>query len=269
MNLGHTTRKEFIDPMGQKVHPKSLRLKIIHNWECNWIASSKASYAKYVVEDNAIRQFIKTKYKSAMVSRVELDRKASRLIVRLITARTGVLIGRGGQNLDALRKQIQKMTDRKDIQIDVVEVAKPDIESQLIAESIAGQLERRVAYRRCMKQSMQRAMRAGAKGVKIMISGRLAGAEIARTEWAREGRIPLHTFRADIDYGFSEAKTVFGIIGVKVWIFRGEVLPGSEVVQNVKVKSGPDRAANHAPNAGGGRGDRGDRPRRGKPKQNG
>lgn len=247
--------------MGQKVHPKSLRLKIIHNWECNWISNGKSGYAQNVLEDYKIRNFIKSKHKAAMISRVEIDRKASRLIVRLVTARTGVLIGRGGQNLDVLRKSLQALTSRKDIQIDVVEVAKPDMEAQLIAESIAGQLERRVAYRRCMKQAMQRAQRAGVKGIKVMVAGRLGGTDIARTEWAREGRIPLHTFRADIDYGFAEALTVFGIIGVKVWVFRGEVLPGSEAYSNIKVKSASDRQGHTAKGDRADRGDRGERRR--------
>src|SRR5262249_23044263 len=151
---------------------------------------------------------------------------AAKLIVRLITGRPGIIVGRGGQGLDQLRKDIVSMTNRKEVQLDVLEVSKLDIDAQLVAESIAFQLEKRVAFRRAMKQAMQRTMRSGAKGIKIMVSGRLAGAEIARTEWSKEGQIPLHTFRADIDYGYAQAFTVFGIIGVKTWIYKGEVLPG-------------------------------------------
>ncbi len=222
--------------MGQKVHPKSLRLGIIQTWDSNWIADPK-NYAKYVKEDDSIRKFIHGKLKAAAVSRVEIDRKAQRLIVRIITGRPGMVVGRGGQGLDSLRKELQKLTSRKDIQLDVMEVARIDLESQLVADSIAQQLEKRAAYRRTIKQAIQRTMRSGAKGIKVMVSGRLGGAEIARTEWAKEGRIPLHTFRADIDYGFSEAMTMFGKIGVKVWIFKGEVMPGERAAQNVKQKS--------------------------------
>jgi small subunit ribosomal protein S3 len=222
--------------VGQKVNPKSLRLGIIQSWESTWIADPK-NYAKNVKEDSQIRNFLKKKLKAAAVSRIEIDRKAQRLIVRIITGRPGMVVGRGGQGLDALRKQIQKLTNRKDIQIDVMEVNRIEADSTLVAESIAQQLEKRVACRRAMKQAIQRSMRAGVKGIKIMIAGRLGGAEIARTEWAKEGRIPLHTFRADIDYGVAEALTVFGIIGVKVWIFKGEVMPGETAVSNVKAKT--------------------------------
>jgi small subunit ribosomal protein S3 len=228
--------------MGQKVHPKSLRLGVIqHNWESNWIADPK-QYATNVIEDYNIRQFLKKRLNNASVSRFEIDRKAQRLIIRIITARPGMVVGRGGQGLDSLRKALQGLTHRKDIQLDVLEVARVDIESQLVAESIAQQLEKRIAFRRAMKQAMQRAMRSGAKGIKVMVSGRLGGAEIARTEWAKEGRIPLHTFRADIDYGFAEAMTVFGIIGVKVWVFKGEVLQGDTLTPNIKAKGSPDDA---------------------------
>lgn len=227
--------------MGQKVHPKSLRLGIIHSWESTWIADPKA-YAKNVKEDDTIRRFLKKKLKAAAVSRIEIDRKAQRLIVRLITGRPGMVVGRGGQGLDALRKELQSLTNRKDIQIDVMEVNRIEADATLVAESIAQQLEKRVAYRRAMKQAIQRSMRSGVKGIKIMIAGRLGGAEIARTEWSKEGRIPLHTFRADIDYGVAEAMTVFGIIGVKVWIFKGEVMPGESAVSNVKPKGARDEA---------------------------
>jgi small subunit ribosomal protein S3 len=221
--------------VGQKVHPKSLRLGIIQSWDSNWIADSK-NYRQYVKEDSILRTFLLKKLKSAAVSRVEIDRKAQKLIIRIITGRPGVVVGRGGQGLDTLRKDLQKLTNRKDIQLDVIEVARVDVEAQLVADSIAQQLEKRAAFRRTMKQAIQRSMRAGAKGIKVMVAGRLGGAEIARTEWSKEGRIPLHTFRADIDYGFSEAMTMFGIIGVKVWIFKGEVLPGERATANTKTK---------------------------------
>ncbi|MBY0405317.1 MAG: 30S ribosomal protein S3 [Cyanobacteria bacterium] len=222
--------------MGQKVHPKGLRLGIIHTWESNWIADAR-DYSRYVKEDFQIRTFLTKKLKASAVSRIEIDRKAQRLIIRIITGRPGMVVGRGGQGLDTLRKELQALTKRKDIQLDVIEVARIDMEAKLVAESIAQQLEKRAAYRRTMKQAIQRAMRSGAKGIKVMIAGRLGGAEIARSEWSKEGRIPLHTFRADIDYGVAEATTMFGIIGIKVWIFKGEVMPGEKASSNIKQKN--------------------------------
>jgi small subunit ribosomal protein S3 len=252
--------------VGQKVKPKSLRLGIIQPWDSTWIANSK-EYAKNVAEDEKIRVFLKKKLKAASISRIEIDRKAQRLIVRIITGRPGMVVGRGGQGLDQLRKQLQALTSRKDIQIDVMEVNRIEADANLVAESIAQQLEKRIAYRRAMKQSIQRSMRSGIKGIKIMIAGRLGGAEIARTEWTKEGRIPLHTFRADIEYGFAEALTVFGIIGVKVWIFKDEVMPGDSPTSNIKAKVRPDEAAYGPAGAAGlqgaGRRGRGDRPRSG------
>lgn len=221
--------------MGQKVHPKGIRLGIIHPWESNWIAFDK-DYGKNVKEDYDIRGYLKKRLKNAFISRIEIDRKASKLITRIITGRPGMVVGRGGQGLDQLRKDLSRLTNRKDIQLDVMEVSRIDVDAPLVAEAIAFQLEKRVAFRRAMKQAIQRAMRSGAKGIKVMVAGRLGGAEIARTEWAKEGRIPLHTFRADIDYGFAQAVTLFGIIGVKVWIFKGEVLPGEVAESNVKAK---------------------------------
>jgi len=229
--------------VGQKVHPKSLRLGIIQSWDSTWIADDPKKYAEYVKEDDIIRRALKKKLKAAAVSRIEIDRKAQRLIIRIITGRPGMVVGRGGQGLDTLRKEMQSLTGRKDIQIDVMEVNRIEADATLVAESIAQQLEKRIAYRRAMKQAIQRSMRAGIKGIKIMIAGRLGGAEIARTEWSKEGRIPLHTFRADIDYGVAEAVTMFGIIGVKVWIFKGEVMPGEAAISNVKAKAArPDEA---------------------------
>jgi small subunit ribosomal protein S3 len=221
--------------MGQKVHPTGFRLGVIYrSFRSNWISDSKG-YAVAVKEDYILRTFLKKKLKAASLSRIEIDRKAQKLIVRLITGRPGMIVGRGGQGLEQIRNDIAQLTGRKDIQLDVLEVAKVDAEAQLVAEAVAQQLEKRATYRRVMKQTIQRTMRSGVLGIKIMISGRLGGAEIARSEWAKEGRIPLHTLRADIDYGFTQAVTVFGIIGVKIWIFKGEVLEG-QALSNVKQK---------------------------------
>lgn len=258
--------------MGQKVHPKSIRLKVIYGWQSNWFASP-ADFALYVKEDDAIRKFIHSTLKAAAISRVEIDRKAKKLILRIITGRPGIVVGRGGQGLDTLRKQLAKVVGHSDIQLDVLEVDKIDAEAQLVAESIAQQLERRVTFRRAMKQSIQRAQRAGIKGIKISVSGRLGGAEIARTEDMKDGTVPLHTFRADIDYGFCEAKTVFGIIGVKVWICKGEVLPGQKPEANIKARvgggrnDGPQGGLRGGSEQGGGRG--GNEGRRGKTRRSG
>lgn len=236
--------------MGQKVHPRSLRLGIIQDWDSTWFADGK-NYAQAVMEDQIIRKHLKAKLKSAMVSKIVIERKAQKLIVKIITGRPGVVVSRGGQGIDLIRKELQALTNRKDIQVDVVEVDKVDLDAMLVAESICAQLEKRVAFRRAMKQAMQRTLRSGAKGVKVMISGRLAGADIARTEWAKEGRIPLHTFRADIDYAHAEAMTLFGIIGVKVWVFKNEVLPGEKAQSNVKVRfAGQDNEGQSGPQEG-------------------
>jgi small subunit ribosomal protein S3 len=261
--------------VGQKGHPRSLRLGIIQSWDSTWIADGRKKYAEYVKEDDVIRKALKKKLKAAAVSRIEIDRKAQRLIIRIITGRPGMVVGRGGQGLDTLRKEMQALTGRKDIQIDVMEVNRIEADATLVAESIAQQLEKRIAYRRAMKQAIQRSMRAGIKGIKIMIAGRLGGAEIARTEWSKEGRIPLHTFRADIDYGVAEAFTMFGIIGVKVWIFKGEVMPGESAIANVKAKAarpeeaqtrdpGLQGAGRRGPGGRGGEGGRGGRGGRGR-----
>lgn len=253
--------------MGQKIHPRGLRLGIIDDWDSAWFSKDMKAYAKQVKEDDVIRKHVKSSLKAAMVSKIRIERKADKLGIKIITGRSGMVVGRGGQGLDTLRQELSALTSRKDISIDVMEVLKIDADATLVAESIAGQLERRVSFRRAMKQSIQRAMRAGVGGVKIMIAGRLGGAEIARTEWAKEGRIPLHTFRADIDYGVAEAKTMFGIIGVKVWLFKGEVMPGQARISNVKARSA---GADDAGAGGGGEsrrdgGNRGDGRRSGGP----
>lgn len=208
--------------MGQKVHPKGLRVGIIRNWESNWYADK--NYADLLHEDIKIREYIKGRLFQAGISAVEIERAANRVKISIKTAKPGIVIGRGGTEVENLRKSIEKMTGKK-ISINIIEVKKPEMDAQLVAEGIAAQLVKRIAFRRAMKQAVSRTIRLGAQGVKISCSGRLAGAEIARTEWYSEGKVPLHTFRADIDYGFAEANTTYGKIGVKVWIYKGEILP--------------------------------------------
>jgi small subunit ribosomal protein S3 len=221
--------------VGQKIHPRGFRLGIIQTWDSQWFAPPKY-YADLVLEDRLVREHIKRKLFNAGISKIEIWRKAQLIQINVHTARPGIVVGKGGQGLETLRNQIIQLIDRKDVivQINVLEVTKVDLDAQLVSEAVAQQLERRVAFRKAMKQAIQRAMRAGAKGVKVMVSGRLGGNEIARSEWLREGAIPLHTLRADIDYGFAIAQTVFGVIGVKVWIYRGEVLRGEMAQRNIK-----------------------------------
>jgi len=212
--------------LGQKVNPIGLRLGIVKTWESKWYAGK--NYADYILEDYNIRKFIKKKLYHAGISRIEIERSSERAKLRIYTSRPGIVIGKKGSEIALLKKSIENMLGRnkipKEILIDIQEVRKPEIDAQLVAENVALQIERRVAFRRAMKRSVSSAMRFGAKGVKIICSGRLGGAEMARTEWYREGRVPLHTLRADIDYGFIEANTTYGIIGVKVFIFKGEIL---------------------------------------------
>jgi small subunit ribosomal protein S3 len=208
--------------VGQKVHPKGLRVGIIRDWESNWYADK--NYADLLHEDIKIRDYVKEKLFQAGISGVLIERAANRIKVSIKTAKPGIVIGRGGAEVEALRKTLEKMTGKK-VNVNIIEVKKPELDAQLVAESIAAQLEKRVAFRRAMKQAVSRTMRLGALGIKVSCSGRLAGAEIARTEWYSEGKVPLHTLRADIDYGFAEANTTYGKIGVKVWIYKGEVLP--------------------------------------------
>ncbi|OGI20059.1 MAG: 30S ribosomal protein S3 [Candidatus Melainabacteria bacterium RIFCSPHIGHO2_02_FULL_34_12] len=227
--------------MGQKTHPKGFRLGVILTWDSQWYAPPKY-YADLVLEDRLIREYIKRKLFNAGISKIEIWRKAQLIQVNIHSVRPGIVVGKGGQGLETLKNQVVEMINRKDVivQINVIEVSKADLDAQLTSEAVAQQLERRVTFRKAMKQAMQRAMRAGAKGVKVMVSGRLGGNDIARTEWLRDGAIPLHTLRADIDYGFATAKTVFGIIGVKVWIYRGNVAPGEFVQRNIKPVSAED-----------------------------
>ena len=212
--------------MGQKVHPKGFRLGVIKDWDSRWYAEK--DYAKLLHEDIRIRGYIKERLFNAGVSNIIIERTAKRARINIHAARPGIIIGKKGSEVEALRREIQKMTE-KDIFINIVEVRKPEVEAQLVAENIAGQLERRVAFRRALKRSVSSALRFGAEGIKVMVAGRLNGAEMSRREWYREGRVPLQTLRADIDYGFAEARTTYGIIGVKVWVFKGEIT-GNEAV---------------------------------------
>lgn len=208
--------------MGQKVHPKGLRIGIIKNWDAKWFADK--NYVELLHEDIKVREYIKKKLYTAGISTVEIERAANRLKISVHTAKPGIVIGRGGAEVENLRKEIEKMTG-KQVAVNIVEIKKPELDAQLVAEGVAQQLEKRVSFRRAMKQAVSRSMKFGSQGIKIMCAGRLAGAEMARTEWYSEGKVPLHTLRADIDYGFAEANTTYGKIGVKVWLYKGEVLP--------------------------------------------
>ncbi len=207
--------------MGQKVNPIGLRLGIVKTWDSRWYAGK--NYADYILEDANIRKFIKKKLYHAGISRIEIERSAKRVRLRIYTARPGIVIGKKGAEIEQLKRELEKLISQE-VMIDIQEVRKPEIDAQLVAENVALQIERRVAFRRAMKRGVSSAMRFGAQGIKIICSGRLGGAEMARTEWYKEGRVPLHTLRADIDYGFTEAKTTYGLIGIKVFIFNGEIL---------------------------------------------
>ncbi len=209
--------------MGQKVNPHGARVGIIKGWDSRWF-SDKKSFSANLLEDNKIRKYLKSKLYNIGVSKIEIERKANSITLFIYTARPGALIGKGGAGIETLKKDMSDFIN-KPVNINVMEVKKPDCDAQLIAENIAAQLEKRVSFRRALKQAQQRAMRAGAQGIKTMVSGRLGGAEIARSEGYHEGSIPLQTLRADIDYGFAEAATTYGRIGVKVWVYKGEVLP--------------------------------------------
>ncbi|GMB10007.1 SSU ribosomal protein S3P [Thermolongibacillus altinsuensis] len=208
--------------MGQKVNPIGLRIGIIRDWESRWYAEK--DYADLLLEDLKIREYLTKRLSDAAVSRIEIERAANRVNIIIHTAKPGMVIGKGGSEVEALRKALNELTGKR-VHINIVEIKKPDLEAKLVAENIARQIENRVSFRRAQKQAIQRAMRAGAKGIKTMVSGRLGGADIARSEHYSEGTVPLHTLRADIDYATAEADTTYGKIGVKVWIYRGEVLP--------------------------------------------
>ena len=209
--------------MGQKVNPHGLRVGVIKGWDTQWFADKK-DFGAFLKEDYDIRDFIKNTYYSAAISKITIERAAGRIAITIYTARPGVLIGKAGAGIEVIKKQLAKVTKGKQVAVNIVEVKKPDCDSQLVAESIAAQLEKRASFRRCMKQAIGKSMRMGVKGIKVMVSGRLDGAEIARCEQYHDGSIPLQTLRADIDYGFATAHTTFGAIGIKVWIYKGEVL---------------------------------------------
>ena len=217
--------------MGQKVHPTGIRLGIVKDWSSTWYADTK-TFPEYIRSDYFIRSHIKKKLKDASVSRIGIERPAKKANITIHTARPGIVIGKKGEDIEKLRKEISALIGMhiNDVRINISEVRKPEMDAQLVAEGIAQQLERRVMFRRAMKRAVTNTMRVGAEGIKVKVGGRLNGAEIARSEWYREGRVPLHTLRADIDYGFAEAHTTYGVIGVKVWIFKGEVFDKPEVV---------------------------------------
>ena len=213
--------------MGQKVHPTGIRLGIVKDYSSKWYANSK-DYANFLNSDLEARAFLKKKLAQASVSRIQIERTAGSATITIQTARPGLVIGKKGEDIERLRNEVTRMLGLPQVHINIEEIRKPELDAQLVAESVAQQLERRIMFRRAMKRAVQNTMRLGAQGVKINVAGRLNGAEIARTEWYREGRVPLHTLRADIDYGFAEASTTYGIIGVKVWIFKGEVIGQQE-----------------------------------------
>jgi small subunit ribosomal protein S3 len=221
--------------MGHKVHPTGIRLGIAKDWNSKWYAN-KADYAKYLVADIKVRDMLKKKLAAAGISKIQIERPAKTARVTIHTARPGVVIGKKGEDIEKLRKEVSDMMGVP-THINVSEVRKPELDAQLVAESIAQQLERRIMFRRAMKRSVGNAMRLGALGIKINVSGRLNGAEIARSEWSREGRVPLHTLRADIDYGFAEASTTYGIIGIKVWVYKGEIFDLAQIGQESKDES--------------------------------
>ncbi len=230
--------------MGQKVNPIGLRIGIIKDWEGKWYADKK-NYAGLLHEDIKIRKYIKKKLYVAGISHIRIERAANRVKVSIHTAKPGIVIGRGGVEVENLRRQLESLTG-KQVNVNIVEIKVPELEAQLVAENVALQLEKRTAFRRAMKQVVSRSMKMGAKGIKISCGGRLAGAEIARSEWYSEGKVPLHTLRADIDYGVAEANTTYGKIGIKVWIYKGEILPEAKAEKNA-----PARGGKTAPGEGG------------------
>jgi small subunit ribosomal protein S3 len=216
--------------LGQKVNPLGFRLNITRTWDSIWYANK--DYAKNLIEDQKIRKFLKNRLQHAALSKIILERTGEKVRVKLFTARPGIIIGKKGSEIELLKKELEKLINRKAV-IDIQEVRRPEADAQLVAENIAQQLVRRVAFRRAMKKSVNSALRFGVKGIKISCSGRLGGAEMSRCEWVREGRVPLHTLRADVDYALAEAKTTYGIIGIKVWIFKGEVLSAKDAPADI------------------------------------
>jgi small subunit ribosomal protein S3 len=240
--------------MGQKVNPVGFRLGIVKGWDSNWYGGK--TFSDKLVEDEKIRTYVYARIPKGGISRIVIERTLKRITLTINTARPGVVIGKGGTEVDKIKEELKKITG-KDVQINIFEIKRPELDSKLVGESIAQQLQARISYRRAMKQAIASTIRVGAQGIKIKLSGRLGGAEMARTEQYKEGRIPLHTLRADIDYAISEAQTVYGKIGIKVWIFKGEVFGKRDLSPNVGVAS--QTAANDNQSQGGGRGDRGDR----------
>src|SRR6188474_2035621 len=249
--------------MGQKIHPTGFRLAVTRNWGSKWFANSK-NYPAILAEDIKVREYLGKKLSHASVSKVTIERPAKNARITIHSARPGVVIGKKGEDIETLRAELRKMMGTE-VGLNIEEIRKPEIDAQLVADSIAQQLEKRIMFRRAMKRAMQNAMRLGAQGIKIMSAGRLNGIEIARTEWYREGRVPLHTLRADIDYGMGEAKTTYGVIGIKVWVYKGEVMPKAEAaaaaaaalpaaVAAPEAPAEPRRAKRPAPKPGGRRG---------------
>jgi small subunit ribosomal protein S3 len=238
--------------MGQKIHPTGFRLAVTRAWSSRWFANRR-NFAGMLAEDLQVREFLKAKLKNAAVSRILIERPAKNARITIYSARPGVVIGKKGEDIENLKAELSRRLGVP-VAVNIEEVRKPEVDAQLIADSITQQLEKRIMFRRAMKRAMQNAMRLGAQGIKIMSSGRLNGIEIARCEWYREGRVPLHTLRADIDYGFSEAKTTYGVIGVKVWVYRGDRLANGEAPTLPKTENeGDDRRARRGPRPGGDR----------------
>jgi small subunit ribosomal protein S3 len=249
--------------MGQKINPVGLRLGVIRGWDSNWFGGK--TFSEKLVEDHKIRDYVNARIPKGGIAKVVIERTLKRITLTIHTARPGVVIGKGGNEVDKIKEELKKITG-KDVQINIFEIKRPELDAKLVGESIAQQLEARISYRRAMKQSIASAMRVGAEGIKVKLSGRLAGADMARTEQYKEGRIPLHTLRADIDYAISEAQTVYGKIGIKVWIFKGEVYGKRDLSPNIGMVNNPDNKQGGAPGGGAGdrrRGERGDRPDRG------
>src|SRR5262245_16601710 len=232
--------------MGQKINPIGFRLGVSRGWQSRWYANTR-NFAPMLAEDIKVRDFLKGKLAHASVGRVVIERPAKDARITIFSARPGVVIGKKGEEIEALKAELRRIMGVNQVHVNIEEIRKPEIDAQLIADSIAQQLEQRIMLRRAMKRAMQNAMRLGAQGIKIMSAGRLNGIEIARTEWYREGRVPLHTLRADIDYGFGEAKTTYGVIGIKVWVYKGEVMPKTEAGAIAGVPATPAAAAPEAP----------------------
>jgi small subunit ribosomal protein S3 len=254
--------------MGQKINPVGFRLAVNKNWSSRWYANSK-NFAPMLAEDIKVREFLKRKLAHASVGRVLIERPAKDARITIFSARPGVVIGKKGEEIEALKAELRRIMGVQQVHVNIEEIRKPEIDAQLIGDSIAQQLEKRIMFRRAMKRAMQNAMRLGAQGIKIMSAGRLNGIEIARTEWYREGRVPLHTLRADIDYGLGEAKTSYGVIGIKVWVYKGEILPKGEApapgaapaAAQPEAPAEPKRAKKPAPRPGARRGERSGAPR--------